>query len=216
VGFKILSNKFIVLLKLYGLQNIAYIQQFGLVYYMLELKIFYKKNIRSIFLSKFCFKHNKSIFKRLKINYYLVIKLKEKNKILFFFIILLLMIGSLPTILKSKRNLKIMAQDEFLAFEYNIRFLGCFKFLNLYLPMSDIVKNLFFKFNQYEYRLTIKYFPIINELDKTCESNVILLDYIQDYKLVLKFKTFYKDWYLSESIIRCMRIPLISNNRFGQ
>jgi hypothetical protein len=181
---------------------------------MLELKFFYKKNIRSIFLSKFCFKRNRSIFKKLKINYYLVIKLKEKNKILFFFIILLLMVGSLPTILKLKKNLKSMAQDEFLAFEYNISFFRCFKFLNLYLPMSDIVRNLFFKFNQYEYRLTIKHFPIINELDKTCESNVILLDYIQDYKLILKFKTFYKDWYLSESIIRSMRIPLISNNRF--
>jgi hypothetical protein len=99
------------------------------------------------------------------------------------------MVGSLPKIIKLKK----MGQDEFLAFEYNINIYKNLNFFNLYLPMADIVENLYFKFNQNEYRLTIKHFPIINELDKTCESNVILLDYIKDYRLILKFKTFSKD-----------------------
>jgi hypothetical protein len=122
------------------------------------------------------------------------------------------MVGSLPKILKLKKKKKI-SQDEFLAFEYSISIFKNLHFFNFYLPMADIIENLYFKFNQNEYRLTINHFPIINELDKTCESNVILLDYIKDYRLILKFKTFSKNWYLSESMIRALNIPLVSNNR---
>jgi hypothetical protein len=181
---------------------------------MLERKFFYERNLRSIFISKFCFKNNKSIFKKPIINFNLIIKRKEKNKVLFLFIMCLLITGSLPDILKTKKITKRVKQDEFLAFKYTIDFFETFKFLNLYLPLADIVEVLYFRFNRHEYKLTIKHFPVINELNKTCESNTVLLDYIQDYKLILNFKTFIPNWYLNESIIRSMGLPLISNNRF--
>jgi hypothetical protein len=180
---------------------------------MLEIKKNYKKNYRSIFISKFCFKHSKGILKKNIIKYYLIIKKKTKKKVLFFFIILVLMVGKLPKIFKSNKNSRTK-QYEFLGFEYKIDLFKVFKFINIYLPITDIVENLYFKFSQAEYRLTIKHFPILNELDKAYESNPTLVDYIQDYKLILKIKTFINDWYISECVIRSIGIPIVSSNRF--
>ena len=177
---------------------------------MFEFKNNYNKNLKSIFISKFCFKCSKSIFK-FKINYYFILKKKKVIKVYFFFILLLIIVGEFPKIIKLKKNK--LKQNEFLAFEYDINFLNLFKFINIYWPIADIVESLYFKFNYQEYRLTIKYFPILNEVDRICESNINFLEFIQDYKFLLKFKLFNSDWYFFESLIRSLNIPLLSKNR---
>jgi hypothetical protein len=179
---------------------------------VLEIKKTYKKYFRSIFISKFCFKYIKDIISKNLIKFYLIIKKKSRKKIHFFFIILLLILGKFPNIIKSSKN-KRSKTYEFLAYELKVNLFLMFKFINIYLPITDIVENLYYKFNNAEYRLTIKYFPIINELDKAYESNPMLVDYIKDYKLILKIKT-YTNWYISECFVRSLGIPLISTNRF--
>jgi len=180
---------------------------------MLENKKVHLKNLRSIFISKFCFLSNKSISVVLRINYYLIIKRKEKNKILFFFVILLLILSTFPKILKVRKKLKRFKQSEFLAFEFGIKLLDIFKFLNIYLPITDIIENLYFKYNHAEYRLTIKHFPVITEVDKLCEANTLLLEFIQDYNLILKFKMSTINWYQGECLIRSLNVPFVSSNR---
>jgi hypothetical protein len=170
--------------------------------------------LKYIFISKFCFKSSKSIFNSIKISYYLVIIKKKKNKIKFFFIILVLIFGGLPIILKKNKRSRKVKKSEFLAFEYNITFFLLGKLINFYLPITDVVEILQFKFNNQEYRMTINYFPIINEIDKLYITNPELLEFVQDYKLILKFKVSRASWYFSESLIRFVYIPLISNNRF--
>jgi hypothetical protein len=144
--------------------------------------------LKSLFVSKFCFQDSKSIFNSIKISYYLVIIKKKINKIKFFFIILVLIFGRLPFILKKNKQSRKVKKSEFLAFEYNFNFFVIEKFINFYLPITDIVESLQFKFNNQEYRMTINYFPIINEIDRLYISNSELLEFIQDYKLILKFK----------------------------
>jgi hypothetical protein len=170
--------------------------------------------LKYTFISKFCFKYSKGIFNSIKTSYYLVINKKNKNKINFFFIVLVLIFGRLPVILKKKKQSRKVKKSEFLAFEYNLNFFACGKLVNFYLPITDIVETLRFKFNNQEYRMTINYFPIINEIDKLYITNSGLLEFIQDYKLILKFKVLKTDWYLNESLIRFAYIPLESNSRF--
>jgi hypothetical protein len=107
---------------------------------------------------------------------------------LFFFIILLLILGIFPKILKTRKKIKRFKQNEFLAFGFGVNITDLYKFVNIYLPITDIVENLYFKYNCSEYRLTIKFFPIITEIDKICETNTPLLEFIQDYNLILKIK----------------------------
>jgi hypothetical protein len=97
-------------------------------------------------------------------------------------------LGVFPEILKTRKKIKKFKQNEFLAFGFGINILGICKFINIYLPITDIVENLYFKYNCAEYRLTIKFFPIITEIDKICETNTPLLEFIQDYNLILKIK----------------------------
>jgi hypothetical protein len=142
--------------------------------------------LKYAFISKFCFKYSKSIFNSINISYYLVINKKKINKIKFFFIILVLIFGRLPGILKKKKQSRKVKKSEFLAFEYNFNFFALRKLINFYLPITDIVETLQFKFNNQEYRMTINYLPIINEIDKLYITNSELLEFIQDYKLILK------------------------------
>jgi hypothetical protein len=181
---------------------------------ILEITNMYKFFLKYIFISKFCFKYNKSILNSVKISYYFLITKKKKNKTNFFFIILVLIFGRLPYILKKNKKSRKVKKGEFLAFEYNFNFFVLGKLINLYLPITDIVETLQFKFNNQEYRMTINYLPIINEIDKLCIANSELLEFIQDYKLILKFKVPKANWYFSESLIRSTYIPLISKDRF--
>ena len=100
----------------------------------------------------------------------------------------MLILGVFPKILKTSKKIQKFKQNEFLGFGFSLVMLDLFKFINIYLPITDIVKNLYFKYNFMEYRLTINFFPVINEVDKICETNTPLLDFIKDYKFVLKIK----------------------------
>jgi hypothetical protein len=182
---------------------------------ILEVTNFQKSFLKYIFISKFCFKYSKSIFNSIEMSYFFVINKKKKNKIKFFFIILVLIFGRLPCILKKNKQTRKVKKSEFLAFEYNFNFFELGKLINFYLPITDIVEILQFKCNHQEYRMTINYFPIINEIDKLFITNAELLEFIQDYKLILKFKVTKVNWYFSESLIRSAYIPLISNDRFS-
>jgi hypothetical protein len=145
----------------------------------------YKKNtnykIKSIVTSKF------NIRKMQQFNFlncFFIVKNKTQDQVLFLFIILYLLNGKAPKIIKKKGRQK----SKFLGFSvfFSIQFI--YQFIIMYLSILDTIILIETKSNICENRLVFKDFPIIYEIDCLCEQYNPVLDYIKNYKFILNTK----------------------------
>jgi hypothetical protein len=170
--------------------------------------IFNKNNnyrLNSIITSKLL---RKQRFKNL--NFFFVVKNQKKDQVLFYFIVLYLMSGKCPKIVKKKIRKKLKFLGFFLLF--NIYFL--YTFIIMQFSILDTIAYLKTKSNR-EHNLIFKEFPILYEIDTICERYNPLLEFIKSYKFILNIKIVPRSyiWIDSEFIIRLFKLPYIDNLR---
>jgi hypothetical protein len=167
-----------------------------------ELKKHYKKYFKSIFIAKFNFKNSVKIIKKSYINF--VIKKQVNLKVFFMYLLITLMFDAVPTLLKSKK--KKFDKLTFLGFKLTIPLVQFYKLVLIYLPILDIIYDYNLKPDNCTTKIIINGFPILYEVNKLCEINNIFVDYTYDYKMVLHFISSNKNYYMSECLLKFLKI----------
>lgn len=171
---------------------------------VLELKN-YKKNFNSLLLSSF---FNKNIYKNYNnLIVFFVIKNSSKYKIVFFFIVVSILLGKLPYILKN--NLK----KKNLGFLCRLKESLLSNLVLVYLPtLPYVICDEFFVVGRKSF-LVFENYPFNFEVDTLCERNSRFIDYFLNYKLVCFFNFRYDCIKYNEALLRCIfKMPIYLKN----
>jgi len=165
-------------------------------------------NFESNLTSKFLNKYYKNKINKLFL--FFVIKDCNKFKILFFFILIVIMLGKYPKILKKKK-----LYFRFLGFYYKNILNFLFDLVLIYLPVLGVLLETDIKLKGLNGYFILNDFPYMYEVDLLCEKHNKFLDYFLDFKFVFffSFKKYYSKLFNEMFLRSFYKIPLQILNR---
>ena len=132
---------------------------------------------------------------------YFVSKQVNKFKVLFFFLLVSVLLGSLPRN-KNKSN-------KFICFYFSSNFILINNLVLLYLPILGFMLEVESKHKNNQSFSVLSNFPPMFEFEIVCENYSLFLDYFLDFKFIFFFSFKLDNLALNETVIRLLyKLPI--------